>query len=549
MKRPDFDVRQKVAQPALVEKFLDELIADVPGDGEQLEKRKRAFAAENGGTTIITRDVIAVALQRGDVLPENLEKLLQKRAVRTISGVTPIGILTKPWPCPGQCVYCPTEARMPKSYLSSQPAAARALRNKFHPFDQVKNRIVAVEDSGHPVSKLEVIVMGGTWSALTDWYQSWYVKNIFDAANGTKSRTLTEAQKANETADRRVIGLTLETRPDWITEKEILKMRKYGCTRVELGVQTLDDDVQRLTKRGHTHEHVARAMRLLRDAGFKVCWHLMPGLPGSSVDRDLEWMEKVWSDVDCRPDFVKIYPCQVLPNSELEGWWRDGKFEPLRDANLVPLLLNWKKSVPEYARVMRLMRDIPVGDVLDGVKFSNLRQILKTQPEKVRELLAASDVPDFEVPEDWPCRCVRCREVGFSKKNTGAPELVRRTYESAGGTEEFLSFESADRQTIFALLRLRRPGGTKFSKMGSVLHSAALVREVHSYGSEVSVGDEAGSGQHRGLGKKLLLEAERIARDEWKLKKITIIAGVGTREYYRKFGYELRVTYMTKKLK
>ncbi len=553
MKKKAFGVRQQVESPIEVEKFLDELCKRPPKTRDELEKKKRNFSARTGIPPILNRDLIAVI---GDKeLPEDLEKLFKKRAVRTVSGVSPIGILTKAYPCPGKCVYCPLEDRMPKSYLSSQPAAARALRNKFHPFRQVESRITALKDSGHPTSKLEVIVMGGTWSFLPKKYQSWYVKRVFDAANQTNSQTsnfklqtsknLTEAQQINEIAEHRIIGLTLETRPDFITEEELVRMRKLGCTRIEIGVQTLDDEVQKLTKRGHLKKDVARAMQLMRDFGFKICWHLMPGLPGSNPQKDLKWMKEVFSSSDARPDFIKIYPCQVLANSELENWWRKGDFQPMLDKELVKLLLQFKTFVPPWTRIMRLMRDIPISDVLDGVKFSNLRQIMKDQPKKLKELLGK----DFFV-DDWVCKCIRCREIGFAvNKNLGVPVLKRRDYEASGGQEVFLSFETEDEKQLFALLRLRKPSKQKYSSFRSVLQDTALIREVHSYGTEISVGKEAGIGQHRGLGKKLLLEAERIAKEEWGLKKMTIIAGVGTREYYRKFGYELKSTYMVKKLR
>lgn len=542
--KKNFGIRQKVENPTEVGDLLQELCKTPPRNREELEKRKRNFSARTGIPPILNRDLIAVIGEQK--IPEALEKLLQKRAVRTISGVSPIGILTKAYPCPGKCVYCPLENRMPKSYLSSQPAAARALRNNFHPYRQVKTRIAALEDSGHPTSKLEVIVMGGTWSFLPKKYQSWYVRKCFEAANEQKSHSLEEAQQVNETSAHRIIGLTLETRPDWITEKELVRMRKFGCTRIEIGVQTLDDEVQKLTKRGHLKEDVAKAMQLMRDFGFKICWHLMPGLPGSSPPKDLKWMKEVFSSPDARPDFIKIYPCQVLANSELEHWWRKGDFQPMSDKELVKLLLQFKKHVPPWTRIMRLMRDIPVSDVLDGVKFSNLRQILKSQPKKLKELLG---IDMKSIPASWPCQCIRCREVGFvGNKKLGAPVLKRRDYEASKGQEVFLSFETEDEEHLFALLRLRKPSSKEYSSFKSVLKDAALIREVHSYGIEISVGKEAGVGQHRGLGKKLLLEAERIAKEEWGLKKITIIAGIGTREYYRKFGYQLQSTYMVKKL-
>jgi len=546
IKKSEFGIHQIVEHPQEVEKFLEELCNDIPRSSRALEKRKHDFSTRNKVETISGRDLLAVAKHRQIKIPDRLNALLQKRAVRTISGVSPIGILTKPFPCPGKCVYCPTESRMPKSYLSSQPAAARALRNKFHPYAQVKNRILALKESGHPTSKLELIVMGGTWSALPKNYQSWYIKKCFDAANESKSKNLVEAQKKNETSDQRIIGLTLETRPDFITDKELIRMRKLGCTRVELGVQTLDDEVQKLTKRGHSRAQVIRATKLLKDFGFKICYHLMPGLPGSTPKKDLKWMQEVFQNPDFCPDFVKVYPCVVLDNSELKQWWTDGKFQPITNEELIKLLLRFKLHVPPWARIMRLMRDIPANNVLGGVTLSNMRQVMKDQPEKLKKMLNSSD---FDIPKSWPCKCIRWREVGFASITDSTkikPVLRRRDYDSSNGKEIFLSFESEDEQMIFALLRLRKPSKPNFTTLSSVLNDAGLIREVHSYGNEMSIGANAGIGQHRGLGKKLIAEAERITKEEWKIKRITIIAGIGTREYYRKFGYELRATYMTK---
>ncbi len=560
-KTTNFGIRQKVEAPKKVQDFLRELMRDLPASGDELEKRKRAFSAKAKCDVILNRDLIAVIrdLPLFDLKKEELEnmqkleKLLVKRAVRTISGVTPIGILTKAYPCPGRCAFCPTETKMPKSYLSSQPAAARALRNKFHPWKQVSSRIAALEDSGHPVSKLEIIVMGGTWSFLPKRYQSWFIKGVYDAANQFKSKNLKEAIVANETAKHRIIGLTLETRPDYINEEELKRMRSYGCTRIEIGVQTVDDKVSDLNLRDQTRAQVARATKLMREYGFKFCYHLMPGLYGSTPEKDLVMLREIFEHEDFKPDFVKIYPCQVLPNSLLANWWKEGKFKPLDDVELIKMLLKMKKFVPEWVRIMRLLRDIPVGNILSGAKFSNLRQILQQQPKKLKEILGDEEFDEiFHGKFEWPCRCIRCREIGFSKddKQTDEPILVRRDYDAAGGTESFLSYESPDKTIIYALLRLRRPdAGFLSENYRSVLKNTALIREVHSYGSEVMVGDSSGEGQHRGLGTKLMEEAERIAREEWGLKRMTVIAGVGTREYYRKFGYEEKCTYMTKKLK
>lgn len=546
-----FGKHQIVAHPEKVEQFLRELLKNPPKTGKELERRKFDFSAREDVPTIAGRDMIAVARSKGITLPAALNVLLQKRAVRTISGVSPIGILTKPYPCPGRCVYCPTEDRMPKSYMKNQPAAARALRNKFHPYAQVKNRILALEESGHPTSKLEVIVMGGTWSFLPKKYQSWYVRRCFDAANGDVSHSLSQAQTTNETAARRIIGLTLETRPDFISEKELIRMRRLGCTRVEIGVQTLDDGVQRLTKRGHTRSHVIAATKLLKDFGFKICYHLMPGLPGSTPEKDLLWMQEVFENPDFCPDFIKIYPCVVLETAELKSWWEAGTYQPYRDEDIIRLLVRFAHLVPPWVRIMRLMRDIPVSNILDGAKFSNLRQILKAQPEKLREIVGDDFYREQGLDKTgWNPRDIREREVGFATENLPESPLVllRRDYAASGGTETFLSFESEDGKHLYALLRLRKPSPAGVQAFGSVLRNAGLIREVHSYGAEVGVGEGVGQGQHRGLGRKLIEEAERITRDEWNLPKITIIAGVGTREYYRKHGYELRSTYMTKKL-
>jgi len=549
-----FGVSQKVENPKLVSEFLDEICINPPKEIDDLEKKKRNFAARKGGTTILNRDLIAIIKQNpAKKLPDSLAKILQKRSVRTISGVTPIGILTKPYGCPGRCVYCPTDWRMPKSYLPTQPAAARALRNNFHPHKQVINRIKALEDSGHPVSKLEIIVMGGTWSFLPTRYQSWYLKNVFDAANGEKSRNLAEAQKKNETAKRRIIGLTLETRPDYINPEELLRMRRYGCTRIEIGVQTIDDEISELTKRDQPRVDVVTATKLMRDFGFKFCYHLMPGLPGSTPAKDLVMLREIFENPEFKPDFVKIYPCQVLPQSELAGWWKKGKFEPLHDVELIKLLLKMKEYVPSWTRIMRLLRDIPVGNILSGAKFSNLRQIMKDQPGKLREVLGDADFdrmfPTGKV--NWPCKCIRCREVGFAKDlQEGDIQLVRRDYDASDGKEVFLSFESADHKTIYALLRLRNPSKEIFAGFHKSLHNSAFIREVHSYGAEISVDDKDGKsrGQHRGLGTRLIHEAENIAKNEWGRKKMVIIAGIGTREYYKKFGYKLSCTYMVKSL-
>jgi elongator complex protein 3 len=555
-KQKIFGKNQVVENPQKVKKLLRMICENPPQTFQELEKIKNNFAAQEGIQTQQNRDLMFVANAEKIEIPIVLKSILQKRSVRTISGVSPIGVLTKAWPCPGQCVYCPSEAKMPKSYLSSQPAAARAKRNAFHPFRQMQNRITALTESGHPTSKLEVIVMGGTFNFLPEKYQSWFVKKLFDGANsiGIKdfrpAKNLTQAQKINETATHRIIGLTLETRPDFIDERTCVRFRKFGCTRVEIGVQTIDDEISKLTKRNQKASQVTKAMKILKNFGFKVCMHLMPGLPGSSVGKDVLMIREIFENPKYCPDFVKIYPCLVLPHSELEKWWKKGSFQPMEDAALARFLWKIKSFVPSWVRVMRVLRDVPADKILGGAKLSNLRQILKSQPNKFREVVGA-DFFDKEVRgKEWPCKCIRCREIGFLSGNKEVVSVLkRRDYEASDGREIFLSFETEDEKSLFALLRLRIPQKYEVTEFPSVLKNSALIREVHSYGAETEVGDHTKDNtQHKGLGKKLLQEAERISKEEFQTKKMTIIAGIGTREYYRKFGYEEKATYMVKKL-
>ncbi|MEK7161043.1 MAG: tRNA uridine(34) 5-carboxymethylaminomethyl modification radical SAM/GNAT enzyme Elp3, partial [Patescibacteria group bacterium] len=315
-----------------------------------------------------------------------LEKMLTKRAVRTLSGVAIVTVLTKPFPCPGKCVYCPTEARMPKSYISDEPAAARALGLMFDPYQQVAARIKALKDNGHPTEKVELIVKGGTWNAYSLDYQYWFITRCFEAANASYKQSkqvrqgkleqlkqkLTKLQKTNESSPHRIIGLTLETRPDFINEKNIKIMRELGCTRIELGVQTTDDKILKLIKRGHDANEVKRATRLLKNFGFKVDYHLMPQLPTATPAKDLKMMLEIFDDPDYRPDMIKIYPCTVIKNSELYQWLKRGAYKTYSDRKLIDVLKKIKTKVPRYVRISRLIRDIPSHHIHAGNKMTNL---------------------------------------------------------------------------------------------------------------------------------------------------------------------------------
>ncbi|OGY44014.1 MAG: hypothetical protein A3B89_01625 [Candidatus Buchananbacteria bacterium RIFCSPHIGHO2_02_FULL_40_13] len=460
-----------------------------------------------------------------------LEKLLTKRAVRTLSGVAVITVLTKPYPCPGECLFCPTEVKMPKSYLANEPAVMRAILNDFDPYRQIKMRLRALKANGHKTDKVELIVIGGTWSVLDHQYQNWYIKRCFEALNGRPSKTLSTAQKINENAKHRCIGLTLETRPDYISEKELIRMRELGCTRVELGVQHIDNKILAFNKRGHKVERSIKALRLLKEAGFKVNLHLMLDLPTATPAKDLAMFKKIYTHSDFCPDMVKIYPCVVNEKAELYNLWKKGKYKPYSAKQLRRLLVDIKKITPEYVRITRLVRDIPKESISAGNKITNLRQLLADQ---------AKD-------EGWVCRCIRCREVTRQEQVKGVSNLKLniRTYPASGGTEYFLSYESADEKALYAFLRLRINDKINNNFIAE-LKGAALIRELHTYGELTEIGAK-GDVQHLGLGKKLLKEAENIVSRK-KIKKIAVIAGVGARKYYEKFGYKLEGTYMVKEL-
>jgi len=473
---------------------------------------------------------------------ELVEKTLVTKEVRTESGVAIVAILTKPYTCPGKCAYCPDEKNMPKSYLSNEPAVMRAVLTKFRPYEQVKARLESLEATGHKTDKIELIVMGGTFSYLPKRYQNWFIKECFRACNEfdrkkgiCKDADLEAQQKKNEKTSKRIVGLTLETRPDYIDEKEIIQMRKLGTTRVELGVQSIYDDVLKLNRRGHGVEETVRATKLLKEAGFKINYHMMPELPGSNSARDVEMFKELFSNSDFQPDMIKIYPCVVVKDTLIYKWLRAGKYKAYSNDERLDMLSEIKKNLPYYVRVTRLIRDIPSTSIIEGNKITNLRQTLKSKAEQ----------------EEWKCKCIRCREIrgGVQVQEKGL-ELFREDYAASDGREIFLTFEDKNREHLYSMLRLRINSEDIMQKhFIPELRNAAIIREVHTYGKLVPVKTrDAKSSQHIGLGRRLLEEAERIAREEFGAKKIAVISGIGVRDYYRKNGYKLKGSYMVKKL-
>ncbi|MFW6150843.1 MAG: elongator complex protein 3 [Chloroflexota bacterium] len=446
-----------------------------------------------------------------------------KKGTRTLSGVTPVAVMAKPYPCPGQCVYCPTSPDSPKSYTGKSPAVLRAIACDFDARRQVEVRLATLADMGHSCDKVELILMGGTFLAYPVEYQYEFVKGCYDGLNGVESADLSQARQLNERAAHRCVGLCIETRPDWCTPDQVQRLLDFGVTRVELGVQTLDEDVHRLTRRGHGVEEVVRSTRLLREQGFKVYYHWMPGLPGSTPARDLEMSRQLFDDPRFRPDGLKLYPTLVVAGSELESWYRQGLYTPYPDDVMLDLLVDIKRSIPEYVRIPRLMRDIPATYIVAGCKDLALRSSIRRRMNGLGVI----------------CRCIRCREYGHRLRDgwaIGPPALARMDYAASGGSEAFLSYEDHN-ETLYGLLRLRLGDGS------------ALVRELHVFGPEVRFGKRVeGAAQHGGLGAGLLREAERIGAEEVGARELRVLSGVGAREYYAHLGYRREGAYMVKKL-
>jgi elongator complex protein 3 len=438
--------------------------------------------------------------------------------------------MCRPVGCPGECVYCPDYPDAPKSYTPESPAVLRAKQCDYEPRRQVELRLRAFSQMGHPADKVELIVMGGTFLAYPEEYQYRFIRDCYDGLNGKESSSLDEAKTTNEIAEHRCVGLCIETRPDWCQEKEVRRLLEFGTTRVELGVQTLDNDIYRLIKRGHTVAAVVKATKLLKEYGLKVYYHWMPGLPGSTAEHDLELWRVLFTDNSFKPDGVKLYPTLVIAGTQLEKWYETGSYQPYPMDEMVDLMIKIKSLVPKYVRIPRVMRDIPNKFIVAGCKNLALRSTIKKRMEET----------------GIQCSCIRCREYGHRLRDgmkIGEPRLKRQDYRASGGREIFLSFED-DKETLFGLLRLRI-GGLAVGNGGW-----AMVRELHVFGPAIPLGEKrSDAAQHKGLGGELLREAERIARDEFKLQKIAIISGVGARAYFRsEVGYELEGAYMVKRL-
>ena len=468
---------------------------------------------------------------------EYLRTILQVKPTRTLSGVAPVAVMTSPSACPhGKCLPCPGGPdhafRSPQSYTGEEPAALRAREHSYDPYSQVIARLGQFEALGHQVDKAELIVMGGTITARPGEYQDWFVTeciramNDYPAGRPVDCRSREEVFRENESSSVRCVAITLETRPDWCRRDHIMTMLGLGVTKVELGVQHVSNQILAFNRRGCTVEDAKESNLMLRDAGLKVGFHVMPNLPGSSMEEDRGMFRSLFEDPDLRPDFLKIYPTLVTPGSEIEALWKSGDYEPYCEEDLIDLIAYGKSLLPEYVRLQRIQRDIPAKLIVAGSKHSNFRQ------------LAA----DRLVEQGGRCRCIRCREIGRHPSESG-PELNDLVYDAAGGTEHFISLVAGD--SLIGFARLRFPG----SCFRDELAGSALLRELHVYGSIVPIGKEASGGQHqhRKWGNLLLGRAEDEASENG-FGLISVMSGIGVRPYYKNHGYQRKGPYMQKRL-
>jgi elongator complex protein 3 len=508
------------------------LVLDEIRAGRRLQEALKHHPSPQGG--YLAKHVLVAAyhelIESGMWQPDvKLLERIRMKPVRTLSGVTTVTVLTKPYPCPGKCIFCPTDVRMPKSYLPDEPGARRGLEHNFEPYSQVASRIEALAAVGHPIDKIELLILGGTWSSYRWDYRQWFVQRCFDAMNGVNSGSLEEAQNVNETAHSRNVGLVIETRPDRVNQRELARLRQLGVTKVQLGAQSLDDRQLALNKRGHTVEDTRAAVALLRAGGFKIVLHWMPNLLGATPQSDREDFTRLWDDL-C-PDEIKIYPNQLLANAELYDYWQRGEFKPYTTQELIDLIADVKPSIPRYCRVNRVIRDIPSTNVVEGNKRTSLRQ-------------------DVHAELEWRgtrCQCIRCRECrenAIEKDKLHFEELI---YPAGGGQERFLSFVTPE-DRLAGFLRLYLPGSKSPPTGLADLKGAAVIREVHVYGQSLEVGEvRQGVAQHSGLGTHLLRRAGEISGQAG-FSRLAVIAAVGTRGYYLKRGFARGDLYLVKKI-
>ena len=524
-----------------------------PPRRDALAEIRRVCAALSLPRIPAYRDILAAAPTGPDRAA--LGRVLAKKPAKTASGVAVVTVMPMPYACPhGRCTYCPggEAANTPNSYTGHEPPAMGAISVGYDPRAQAAAGIERLAAAGHPTSKIEVVIVGGTFLFMPERYREWFARSCYDALNGFASPNIEAAKSANESADRRCVGLAIETKPDYCREEHVDSMLALGATRVEIGVQSLREEVYRESNRGHTLADVVEAFSAARDAGYKVCAHMMPGLPGTTPRGDEEDFARLWSDPALRPDMLKIYPTLVLEGTPLLERYRRGEYEPYTDAQAARLLASVKARVPRWVRIMRVQRELPPSAIVAGPRAGNLRQA-------VRGIMRE---------DGTRCECIRCREAGLEwaaeggrggrtggSSRGGSLRIDRADYDASGGREAFVSYVD-DIGRIYGFVRLRKPsaGASRPELAGA---QCCIVRELHVYGRSLAVGEGGGGSasggsspiQHSGLGRRLMAEAERIARGELGADRLLVISAVGTRGYYRRLGYERRGPYMSRDLR
>jgi elongator complex protein 3 len=521
-----------------------EIIEALINSSESLSRRtvnkikNRVCAKYHCETAPSNADILEATIpEENDIL----RPFLQKRPVRTLSGVAVVATMTRPHECPhGKCAYCPggPDLGVPQSYTGHEPATMRGIQNEFDPYRQVESRLHQLKTIGHSINKIELIVMGGDWCSKPLEYQQSFVKGCLDAMNRTISTSLAESMKLNETTEVRNVGLTFETRPDWVTQESIDSMLEMGATRVELGVQTLSDEILARVERGHGVDATVRATKLLRDSGLKVCYHMMPGLPESNPDYDIATFNQLFSDPRFRPDMLKIYPTIVVKNTKLYEWWKAGEYTPYRNEQIVALVSTAVSNMPEYVRIQRMQRDIPLHQIEAGFNQGNLREL-------VQQRMKAEGLRD---------PTIRYREIGHFQMRSDEsidPEnirLIRRDYDASDGREIFLSFEEPDLDVLFGFIRLRIPSEEAHRSEVNEKQSV-IIRELRVYGPVVEIGKrDKDAWQHIGLGEKMLVHTQELASTEYDAKQLLVNSGIGVKEYYRGLGFADKGPYLFKGL-
>ena len=593
--RPDRTLKLDAAQRAQLLPLLREIVAAGSLSAKQLNRLQRRYPRPGGG--LYSRSELIHAwrnLAGTQGLPrceerEDVLLRLRRKPVRSASGVTPVSVLTRPHPCPGECIFCPADVRMPKSYLADEPGAQRAEQNAFDPYLQTWSRLQTYWHTGHPTDKIELIVLGGTWSFYPEHYQLWFIRRMYDAlhdfgrgedrraealaALGAESALhpaaprvtaqvegraqqrnynqvvqevwraelqrsaqreaatwaeVAAAQRENERAACRCVGLVIETRPDHLSAAEALRLRRLGCTKVQIGIQSLNDEVLLRNRRGHDVAATRRALRLLRRAGFKIHAHWMPNLYGSGVAADIEDYARLFDEPDYRPDELKIYPCSLIESAELMQRYEEGSWRPYTHDELLQVLTASLRRTPEYCRLTRIVRDIPSTDIVAGNRLTNFRQIAEAELARQGER----------------SRDIRARETRHRRVSLAELRLDEQRYRTSCSEEVFLQFLTAQRD-IAAFLRLSLPTDEPLTEE---LRDAAMVREVHVYGQSLRLGEAAeGSAQHLGLGTRLLERAAQLAREAG-YAQLAVISATGTRDYYRRRGFVDGALYQLREL-